>query len=99
MRIKAPDLARLGYRLDSMRTFSGVPGGTAVELDYRNAQNTLFTLFLRRPTTPPQVDIVERDGVRICIWQDDIVSAVMTGKMTAGEMARLASLTYSGLFL
>jgi anti-sigma factor RsiW len=99
MRIKTPDLARMGYRLDSIRTFSGIPGGTAVELDYRNEQNTLFTLYLRRPTAPPRVDILERDGVRICIWQDDVVSAVMTGKMTAGEMARLASLTYSGLFL
>jgi anti-sigma factor RsiW len=99
MRIKAPELERMGYRLDSMRTFSRVPGGTAVELDYRNSQNMLFTLYLRRPLSPPRVDIVEREGVRICLWQDDVISAVMTGKMSAGEMARLASLAYSGLFL
>ena len=89
----------MGYRLDAIRTFSGVSGRAAVELDYRDGQNTLFTLYLRRPTSPPRVDILARDGVRICIWQDDVVGAVMAGKMTAGEMARLASLAYSGMFL
>ena len=99
MRIKAPDLTRMGYRLDAIRTFSGVSGRAAVELDYRDGQNTLFTLYLRRPTSPPRVDILDRNGTRICIWQDDVMGAVMAGKMTAGEMARLASLAYSGMFL
>jgi anti-sigma factor RsiW len=99
MRIKAPDLVKAGYRLDAIEVFSGVPGGKAVEIDYRDPQNERFTLYLRRPTSPPRVDIVQRDGVRICLWQDDVVGAVMAGKMTAGEMARLASLAYSGLFL
>lgn len=99
MRIKAPDLAGAGYRLDAIEVFSGVPGGKAVEIDYRNMQNERFTLYLRRPTSPPRVDIVQHDGMRICIWQDDVVGAVMAGKMTAGEMARLATVAYSGLFL
>lgn len=93
--VKAPDLSRMGYRLETARVF----GGTAVELDYRNQANGLFTLYLRRPSGPPKVDIVERGNVRICVWQDEVMGAVMAGEMPAGEMARLASLAYSGLEL
>jgi anti-sigma factor RsiW len=89
----------MGYRLDGVRIYGGLPGGKAVEIDYRNARNTLFTLYLRRPSSPPRVDIVERGRLRICIWQDDEMGAVMAGEMSAGEMARLASLAYSGLSL
>jgi anti-sigma factor RsiW len=99
MDLKAPDLARLGYQLAAIRIYSGVPGGKAVELDYRNAQNRLFTLYIRRPSSPPRVDLLERGDVRICIWQDDVVGTVMAGEMSAGEMARIASLAYSGLYL
>jgi len=98
-KVKAPNLTRMGYRLDGVRIYRGPPGGKAVEIDYRNARNTLFTLYLRRPSSPPRVDIVERGRLRICIWQDDEMGAVMAGEMSAGEMARLASLAYSGLSL
>jgi anti-sigma factor RsiW len=97
MTLKAPDLTRLGYRLENIRVYSSVPGGKAAELAYRDAQNRLFTLYLRHPSSPPRVDLVERDGMRICIWQDEVLSTVMLGEMSAGEMARIASLAYSGL--
>src|SRR6266550_9385835 len=97
--LKAPDLSKLGYRLADIRVYSGVPGGKAVELAYRDAQNRLFTLYLRHPSGPPRVDLVERDGMRICVWQDDVLGTVMLGEMSAGEMARMASLAYSGLTL
>jgi anti-sigma factor RsiW len=99
MTLKAPDLTKLGYRLADIRIYSGVPGGKAVEIAYRDAQNRLFTLYLRHPSGPPRVDLVERDGMRICIWQDDVLGTVMLGQMSAGEMARMASLAYSGLTL
>jgi anti-sigma factor RsiW len=99
MPLKAPDLTKLGYRLANIRVYSGMPGGKAVELAYRDAQNRLFTLYLRHPSGPPRVDLVERDGTRICIWQDDVLGTVMLGQMSAGEMARMASLAYSGLTL
>ncbi len=99
MKVRVPNLAKLGYRFDGIRIYSGSAGGKAVELDYRNAGNGLFTLYLRRPSSPPRVDILERGHTRICIWQDDVIGAVMAGDMTAGEMARLASLAYSGLYL
>jgi anti-sigma factor RsiW len=99
MDLKAPDLTQQGYQLAAIRTYSGVPGGKAVELDYHNAENRLFTLYIRRPSSPPRVDLLERGSVRICIWQDDVVGTVMAGEMSAGEMARIASLAYSGLYL
>lgn len=99
MKIRVPDLAKLGYRFDSLRIYDAVSGSKAVELDYRNAGNRFFTLYLRRPSSPPRVDILERGHTRICIWQDDVIGAVMAGEITAGEMARLASLAYSGLYL
>lgn len=99
MKARVPDLAKLGYRFDGARLYPGLAGGKAVELDYHNADNQAFTVYLRRPSSPPRVDILERGNVRICIWQDDVIGAVMAGRMTAGEMARLAALAYSGLYL
>jgi anti-sigma factor RsiW len=99
MSLKAPDMTRLGYRLSDIGVYSGVPGGKAVELSYRDADNRLFTLYLRHPSSPARVDLIQRDGIRICIWQDDVLGTVMLGEMSAGEMARIASLAYSGLTL
>lgn len=97
MRVKAPDLARMGYTLTGVRTYGGVPGGKAVELVYRSARNQAFTLYLRHPSSPPRFDQFKRDGLRICIWQDDVLGTVMAGQMSAAEMQRLASLAYMGL--
>lgn len=97
MNLKAPDLSRMGYRLENVSVYTDVPGGKAVELGYRDAQNRLFTLYLRHPSGPARVDLLQRDGMRLCIWQDEELGTVMLGEMSAGEMARLASLAYSGL--
>jgi len=97
--LKAPDLGRMGYRLASMRVYAASGGSKAVELRYRDTKGRLFTLYLRRPTSAPRVDLINRGGLRICIWQDDVVGTVMLGEMSAAEMARLASLAYAGLNL
>jgi len=99
MNLKAPDLTRIGYHLADVRVYSGVPGGKAVELRYRDQQSRLFTLYVRHPSSPARVDLSERDGLRICIWQDDVIGTVMVGDMSAGEMARAASAAYAGLNL
>jgi anti-sigma factor RsiW len=99
MPLKAPELGRMGYRLDEIRVYSGVSGGKAVGLTYRDAQMRVFNLYLRRPSSPPRVDLFQREGLRICIWQDDVLGTVMLGEMPAAVMARLASLAYSGLNL
>jgi anti-sigma factor RsiW len=99
MKLKAPDLTKIGYRLADVRIYSGVPGGNAVELRYRDQQARLFTVYLRHPSSPARVDLTQRDGLRICIWQDDVIGTVMVGEMSAGEMARAASAAYAGLNL
>jgi anti-sigma factor RsiW len=97
--LKVPDLARMGYSLASIRIYAAArgTGGKAAELSYRNGEGRLFTLYVRRPTGPPRVDLINRGGLRICIWQDDVMGAVMLGQMSAAEMARLASLAYAGM--
>jgi len=97
MRVKAPDLSKLGYRLARLQIYDDVPGGHAVELVYRGSQDRYFTLYLRHSTSEPRFDQFEDGGIRVCIWQDDVLGAVMVGKMSAAEMQRLASLAYIGL--
>ena len=99
MKLKAPDLSKMGYRLADIRIYSDVPGGKAVELGYRDVQNRIFTLYLRHPSSAARVELLERDGLRICIWQDDVIGTVMLGQMSAGEMARISTLAYAGLTL
>ena len=70
MTLKAPDLTRLGYRLANIRVYSGVPGGKAVELAYRDAQNRLFTLYLRHPSGP-----------RASIWWSATACGSASGRM------------------
>ncbi len=97
MPVKAPDLSRMGYILVGMRTYDAVSSGKAVELLYRHAGNRAFALYVRKPSGPPRFDQYKQGNLRVCIWQDDVVGAVMTGEMSAAEMQRLASLAYTGL--
>jgi anti-sigma factor RsiW len=97
MPLKVPDLDKMGYQLAEIRVYDGVPGGKAVGLDYRDAEKHEFMLYLRHPSSPARVDLYQREGLRICIWQDDVLGTVMLGEMSAAAMARIASLSYSGL--
>jgi anti-sigma factor RsiW len=97
MRLKAPDLSRMGYKLASMKIYDRVPGGKAVELVYRRGDNRTFALYVRHATGAARFDEFTQGKMRVCIWQDDVLGTVMTGEMSAAEMQRLASLAYSGL--
>ena len=99
MNLKVPDMSKLGYQLAAIRVYSGVPGGKAVELRYRGGEDRVFTLYVRHPNGPARVDLLQRDDLRICIWQDEVIGTVMLGQMSAGEMARAASAAYAGLNL
>lgn len=97
MRVKAPDLSRMGYTLVGVRAYDRATGGNAVELLYRHAGNRTFALYVRKPSGPPRFDQYKQGNLRVCIWQDDVIGTVMTGEMSAAEMQRLASLAYTGL--
>lgn len=96
--VKVPDLAALGYQLVQIRLYR-ISGAGAAELSYRDRQNRLFTLYLRHSDGSVRFDQFARDGLRICVWQDEDLSAVMAGNVTTAVMQRLASLAYTGLTL
>lgn len=93
MTLRAPDLSAMGYTLTAARVAGDQE---AVTLAYHDGART-FTLYLKASPGTPHFDMT-RDGVtRICIWQDDVLSAIMLADISAAEMLRLASLAYTGL--
>lgn len=97
--IKVPNLVPLGYRLTSIRLYSGLPDGEAAELLYRDDGNRLFSLYLKRSDGTTRFDQFAQDGLRVCIWQDEVIAMVMAGDVSTAAMQRLASLAYTGLVL
>jgi anti-sigma factor RsiW len=93
--VKVPDMQKAGYRLVAIRVYAH----GAAELAYRDGENRVFTLYVRRSAGSPRSDQFERDGLRVCIWQDEEISTVMAGNMSTAAMQRLASLAYTGLTL
>jgi anti-sigma factor RsiW len=93
--VRAPDLQKFGYRLVAVDFYRGPAAG----LVYRNAQSVNLTIYLRKSAGDARFDLLRRGKLRVCIWQDEVVSAVMTGDMSAGEMMRVASAAYAALDL
>ncbi len=98
-KVKVPDLGKMGYRLSVIRLYPDAPGGRAAELVYRSRDSRLFTLYLRRSDGTARFDQFERQGLRVCVWQDDQLGMVMAGNVSTAAMQRLASLAYTGLTL
>ncbi|MDE1150318.1 MAG: hypothetical protein PW843_27540 [Azospirillaceae bacterium] len=92
LNIRVPDLARAGYRLAGVKL-----EGDAATVAYRDADDRLFTLYLRRSDGTVRFDQFKRQNLRVCIWQDDQLSMVMAGEMSAAVMQKLASMAYLGL--
>jgi anti-sigma factor RsiW len=95
---RVPDLRRAGFKLVSAE-FYGRTRSDAVQLRYEDAERRLFTVFLRPSAGPDGFEVTERGPVRICVWQNADITAVMTGEMSTPELFRLASLAYSSLGL
>lgn len=90
--LHTPDLSRMGYRLCGVHLYA-----EAAEILYRGPQDQLFSLYVRRSDGSARFDQFERRGLRVCIWQDDQISTVMAGNVSAAAMQRLATLSYTGL--
>ena len=90
--VKVPDLEPMAYHITGLRFYDG-----AAEVSYRDGQDRVFTLYLRPSDGKTRFDQFEQKGLRICVWQDDRISTVMAGDISAAVMQRLASLTYIGL--
>ena len=97
VRVKLPDLARAGYRL-AQTTLITEGRGRSVRLDYRDADDRVFTLYLKPSSGRTRFELATRGPLRICLWQDDVLATVMVGEMSGAEMLRVASLAYNGLY-
>jgi anti-sigma factor RsiW len=92
--VHAPDLTRLGWRLTELDTYD-----SAAAMRYRAADGRALTLFVRRSQGAAKFDLYKTGTMYTCIWQDEVVGAVMMGDMTAGQMMRVASTAYVALNL
>jgi anti-sigma factor RsiW len=90
--VRIPDLSRMGFKPRGLHLYD-----KAAEIVYRGPQDQLFTLYVRRSDGAARFDQFERRGLRVCIWQDDQISTVMAGNISAAVMQRLATLSYTGL--
>ncbi len=95
--LKLPDLSKVGYTIADVAVYPGAHG-KAVKIAYRNAAGEPFTLYLEGSPGREKFEITKRGDVLVCLWQDDVLSTVMVGKMAAAEMLRVASLAYNGLY-
>ena len=94
LKLRAPDLARLGWTLVEIDIYA-----KAAALRYRAEGDRVLTLFVRPSTGAPRFDLFEMGAVRVCLWQDEVVGAVMMGEMSAGQMMRVAGAAYAALNL
>ena len=92
--VHAPDLARHGFRLARLDVL-----GRAVQLRYADDRQRLLTIYVRRSNGDVRFDLLRHGRDRICVWQDDVVGAVIIAPMSAGEMMRIASSAYGDLNL
>jgi anti-sigma factor RsiW len=96
--MRVPDLTRAGFALVSTEIY-GTSQSDAVQLRYQDADRRLFTVYLRPSAGPDAFEVTQRGPVRICVWQNADLTAVMTGAMPTPELFRLASMTYASLGL
>jgi anti-sigma factor RsiW len=98
MIVRAPDLGRFGFQLARMDLF-GRPAGGAAQLRYSDPDQRALTIYVRPSDGTVQFDIIRRGETHICVWQDDVVGAVIMAPVSAAEMLRIASSAYTSLNL
>ncbi len=99
LKVQAPDLHHFGFhlaRLDMARPGAHI---RAAQLDYRDAAGRRLTIYVRPSDGTVRFDLLRAGAARVCVWQDDVVGAVIIAPMSAGEMMRVASAAYSALNL
>jgi anti-sigma factor RsiW len=98
MNVRAPDLRRFGFQLARMDLF-GRPAGGAVQLRYSDPDQRALTIYVRPSDGTVRFDIIRRGEAHICVWQDDVVGAVIMAPVSAAEMLRIAGSAYTSLNL
>jgi len=98
MHVRVPNLNRFGFQLARLDLFDG-RGGVAAQLEYQDSGHRVLTIYVRPSDGNVRFDLLQRDGTRVCVWQDDVVGAVIIAPMPAGEMLRIAASAYADLNL
>ncbi len=96
--VRAPDLQRFGFHLAGIELFNR-PAGWAAQLRYTDPDQRVLTVYVRRSDGTVQFDLLRRGKDRVCVWQDDVVGAVIIAPLSGGEMLRIASSAYAALNL
>jgi len=91
---RAPDLARFGLELTGLR--ANATSQTAA-FQYRDAAGARVTLLVRPAFGRVRFEMTHRGGLRLCIWQDGALTAVLAGPIEAGEMMQLIAASVEGL--
>jgi len=95
--VKIPNLEKAGYVLKAVAVVARGADGRALQARYGNATGKSFVVYMRRSVGPDRFELQQRGKTQVCIWQNDELSVVMTGDMSAKEMLKVANLTYSDL--
>lgn len=98
MNVRAPDLRRFGFQLARLELF-GRPGAVAAQLRYSDPDRRALTIYVRQSDGTVRFDLLRRGATRVCVWQDDVVGAVIMAPVSASEMLHIASSAYSDLNL
>jgi anti-sigma factor RsiW len=98
MNVRPPELSRFGFQLVHMDLYVR-PAGGAAQLRYSDRAQRALTIYVRPSDGSVQFDIVRRGETHVCVWQDDVVGAVIIASVSAAEMLRIASSAYTALNL
>ena len=96
--VRAPDLRRAGFALEAAELYDE-DGGRAIQLRYVDRDNRLFTVFIHPGAGPDRFRLLSAHHVQVCLWENEDVVTVMTGKLPQPELFRLASMAYVALSL
>jgi anti-sigma factor RsiW len=92
--VRPPDLRKLGWQLAAVDIYREAAG-----MRYGNKRGQTLTIYVRRSAGPPRFDLLENGATQICIWQDEVVGAVLIGDMSKPQMMRVAGTAYPDLDL
>jgi anti-sigma factor RsiW len=95
--VKVPNLEKAGYTLTAITAYPDRGGHHALQLSYRDRNGVLFTMYMRQTAGGDRFELSRRNDVQVCVWQNDDLSVVMLGRMSAHEMLRVATATYADL--
>ena len=95
LKVHTPDLQHFGFHLVRLE----VSETRSAQMEYRDPGGRRLTIYVQPSSGTVRFDLLRDGAARVCVWQDDVVGAVIIAPMSAGEMMRVASSAYSALNL